>query len=92
MGLGKRYMKSEDIVSRIIGESTVLMPINRQAINLGNAYALDEMAAFIYRPVRRDEGYSGNGLKGCTEGTEVGLPISYIGYRLRRCQQPALVL
>ena len=48
MDLEKRYSQSEDIVSRTIGEDTILVPIHRQVGELENVYALNDTAAFIW--------------------------------------------
>ena len=55
MDLRKRYQQSEHIVSRKIGEETILVPVNREVGELDNVYSLNETAAYIWEQIDGDK-------------------------------------
>lgn len=51
----KKYQQSEHVVSRKIGEETILVPVNRAVGDLDNVYALNETAAYIWEHIDGDK-------------------------------------
>lgn len=48
MSLDRKYQQSEHVVSRKIGDETILVPVSREVGDLENVYALNETAAYIW--------------------------------------------
>ena len=55
MDMSKRYQQNEHIVSRKIGEETILVPVNREVGELDNVYSLNETAAYIWEQIDGDK-------------------------------------
>jgi hypothetical protein len=51
--LDRRYVQRGDIVSRSLGEETILVPLKRGIVELGCLFSLNETGAFLWQQLAR---------------------------------------